>query len=158
MNENTEILILGTLPSDKSLAAQQYYANPSNDFWKLMGSALDQSFEGLSYEAKVELLKDKRIGLWDAYYACYRPGSMDKDIAEKEPNAFTVLKDVAPRVRLVYFNGAAAAEQEESLIRLGYQTCLLPSSSGANRRDRQRRLVCWKAAIQDYICPEHEDD
>jgi hypothetical protein len=28
VDENTEILILGTPPSDKSLAAGQYYANP----------------------------------------------------------------------------------------------------------------------------------
>jgi hypothetical protein len=30
-DENTEILILGTLPSDTSLAAGKYYANPGND-------------------------------------------------------------------------------------------------------------------------------
>jgi hypothetical protein len=30
IDENTKILILGTLPSDMSLAARQYYANPGN--------------------------------------------------------------------------------------------------------------------------------
>ena len=47
MDGNTEILILGTLPSDMSLAAEQYYANPCNDFWKLVGAAMNQTFEGL---------------------------------------------------------------------------------------------------------------
>ena len=91
-DEITEILILGTLPSDKSLAAGEYYANPGNDFWKLIGAALNQPFNDLSYEDKLELLKAHRIGLWDAYHACFRPGSMDKDITEKEPNDFAVQK------------------------------------------------------------------
>src|SRR5882757_4287705 len=67
VDENTEILILGTLPSDKSLAAGQYYANPSNDFWKLVGAALSQPFDDLSYENKLALLKANRVGLWDAF-------------------------------------------------------------------------------------------
>ena len=33
----------GTLPSDVSLAKGQYYANPSNDFWKLVGQVLNQN-------------------------------------------------------------------------------------------------------------------
>jgi len=136
VDENTEILILGTLPSDKSLAAGQYYANPSNDFWKLVGAALSQPFDDLSYENKLALLKANRVGLWDAFHACFRPGSMDKDMTEREPNDFTVLKSIAPSIRLICFNGTGAAEPEESLTPLGYETCLLPSSSGANRRDQ----------------------
>ena len=46
VDENTEILILGTLPSDMSLAAEQYYANPGNDFWKLIGAVLKETFAG----------------------------------------------------------------------------------------------------------------
>ena|ERR1017187_7607537 len=147
VDENTEILILGTLPSDKSLAAGQYYANPSNDFWKLVGAALSQSFDDLSYENKLGLLKANRVGLWDAFHACFRPGSMDKDMTERQPNDFTVLKSIAPSIRLICFNGTGAAEPEELLTPLGYETCLLPSSSGANRRDQAGRLNCWKAAI-----------
>ena len=67
VDENTEVLILGTLPSDISIAAGQYYANLSNDFWKLIGESLDVSFVNLPYDAKIELLKANRIGLWDAY-------------------------------------------------------------------------------------------
>jgi double-stranded uracil-DNA glycosylase len=145
--ENTEILILGTLPSDKSLAAGQYYANRSNDFWKLVGEALHRTFEDLSYEAKIELLKANRIGLWDAYHSCIRPSSMDCDITQQELNDFGILKRAAPNIRLICFNGQRATEAIESLTRLTYQTVALPSSSGANRRDQDGRLVCWKSTI-----------
>jgi TDG/mug DNA glycosylase family protein len=148
VDEDTEILILGSLPSDKSIAAGEYYANPGNDFWKLVGTALHQSFEGLSYESKVELLKASRIGLWDAYHSCIRPGSMDGDITEQELNDFANLKSIAPNIRLICFNGREAAEAKESLTRLEYQTLLLPSSSGANRKDQVGRLSRWEEAIQ----------
>jgi TDG/mug DNA glycosylase family protein len=145
---NTEILILGTLPSDMSIAAEQYYANPANDFWKLIGSVLNQTFTGLSYEDKIELLKANRIGLWDAFRTCVRPGSMDSDITEHELNDFEMLKNIAPNIKLVCMNGRKAAEAEEILHAVEYETRLLPSSSGANRRVQKGRLVSWKAAIR----------
>jgi G:T/U-mismatch repair DNA glycosylase len=81
---------------------------------------------------------------------------MDKDITEQEPNDFTILKAIAPNIRLICFNGRWAAEAEESLFRLGYQTRHLPSSSGANRRDQDGRLVRWKEAIRANPSVEHE--
>ena len=54
LNGNTEILILGSRPSDKSLAAEQYYANPGNDFLRQVGAALDENIDGLSYVDKLE--------------------------------------------------------------------------------------------------------
>ena len=148
VDENTEILILGTLPSDMSIAAGQYYANPGNDFWKLLGAALNQTLVGLPYEAKIECLKASQIGLWDAYHSCVRPGSMDDDIAEQELNDFDSLKGLAPNIRLICFNGQEAAKANETFTRLHYQTIALPSSSGANRRDNSERLSCWMRALQ----------
>ena len=148
MDEDTEILILGTLPSDKSIAARQYYANPGNDFWRLVGAALNQTFVGLPYEAKLDLLKANRIGLWDAFHSCIRPGSMDGDITGQELNDFRTLKSLAPNIRLTCFNGQEAAKASETLTLLQYQTILLPSSSGANRKDNANRLSRWMKALQ----------
>lgn len=147
VDENTDILILGTLPSDMSLAAGQYYANPGNDFWRLIGAALNLTFVGLSYEAKVDLLKANRIGLWDAFHSCIRPGSMDGNITGQEINDFGALRSMAPNVRLVCFNGKKAGKSKATLLGLGYQTLLLPSSSGANRRNQQARHARWTNAL-----------
>jgi TDG/mug DNA glycosylase family protein len=153
VGEDTEILIMGTLPGDKSLADGKYYADSSNDFWKLVGGALNQNLVGSTYQEKIRCLKANRIGLWDAFHASFRPGSMDKDIAEKESNDFAVLKRIAPNIRLICFNGGEAAEAKESLTRLKYQTLLLPSSSGANRKNQVGRLSDWEEAIQS-ITPD----
>jgi hypothetical protein len=56
VDENTEILILGTLPSDKSIAAGEYYANPGNDFWKLVRAELNQSFLQMPLASHTTLL------------------------------------------------------------------------------------------------------
>jgi double-stranded uracil-DNA glycosylase len=146
IDDKTEILILGTLPSDVSLAKRQYYANSNNDFWKIIGEVLKKNFEALSYERRIEMLKAHGIGLWDAYHNCVRPGSMDNDITEQQFNDFNTLKRIAPTLRLVCFNGKKAVASEELLRGLGYLTLVLPSSSGANRRNQKDRLRLWKSA------------
>jgi TDG/mug DNA glycosylase family protein len=147
IDDKTEILILGTLPSDLSLAKRQYYANPGNDFWRLIGEVFNESLGTLSYERRTETLKAHGIGLWDTYHNCVRPGSMDSDITEQELNDFNSLKETAPRLRLVCFNGKEAGASEKLLRDLGYLTLVLPSSSGANRGDQQGRLRRWKAGL-----------
>jgi len=148
VDENTEILILGTLPSDQSLAVGQYYANPNNDFWNLLAAVLNQNLEGVPYETKIEILRAHGIGLWDAFRTGFRPGSLDKNITDKELNDFEVLKEIAPKLFLVCFNGERAAEAEGSLRAHGCKTCHLPSSSSANRKNQVKRLLKWTLAIQ----------
>lgn len=93
--------LMGTLPCDLSLKQGRYYANPANDFWRLIGPALNQNVESLSYDDRLAVLKSNRIGLWDAYHNCVRPRSLDGNITDAELNDFTMLKTVAPRLRLV---------------------------------------------------------
>jgi TDG/mug DNA glycosylase family protein len=147
IDEKTEILILGTLPSDLSLGKGQYYANSGNDFWKLIGEVLKQNLGALSYERRTETLNAHGIGLWDIYHNCVRPGSMDSDITEQELNDFSALKEIAPKLRRVCLNGKKAGTAEKLFRNLGYLTLVLPSSSGANRRDQQDRLRHWKAGL-----------
>lgn len=144
----TEILILGTLPSDVSLSKAQYYANPRNDFWRLLESVLNERLTGLRYEDRIQTLLSHGVGLWDVYRSGVRPGSMDKDISGKRLNDFTALKTIAPNLRLVCFNGQEAGLWEGQVSRLGYRTLVLPSSSGANRKNHEDRLHSWKGIVQ----------
>ena len=41
VDENTRVLIVGTMPSEQSLAKQTYYANPKNKFWTYISKILD---------------------------------------------------------------------------------------------------------------------
>jgi G:T/U-mismatch repair DNA glycosylase len=45
---------------------------------------------------------------------------------DRELNDFSALKNIAPALRLVCFNGKEAAKSEELLLGLGYVTRVLP--------------------------------
>jgi hypoxanthine-DNA glycosylase len=147
VDSHTEVLILGSLPRDKSIASGHYYANPANDFWRLVGAAINENLEELPYEERITVLKRHNIGLWDALHSCVRPGSMDTDISEQELNDFKSLKSIAPRLRRVCLNGKGAAIAEPVLLALGYDTRILLSSSSANRKNNAVRKKQWADAL-----------
>ncbi|MGA2776460.1 MAG: hypothetical protein ABSF94_02815 [Steroidobacteraceae bacterium] len=53
--ESARILILGSLPGQTSLHRREYYAQPQNSFWRIMG-ALFGAGPNLSYAERVQRL------------------------------------------------------------------------------------------------------
>jgi hypoxanthine-DNA glycosylase len=88
-----------------------------------------------------------RIGVWDAFHHCIRSGSLDENISGEELNDFSKLRTLAPKLRLILFNGKKAAHADTCLRQLGYETTILPSSSGANRKSQDDRLRSWKTIL-----------
>jgi len=148
VNENTEILILGSLPGDVSIRKHQYYGHPGNDFWSLLGSIIGEDLQGMNYQSRLETLKRNKIGLWDVFKAGKREGSEDAKIKNEEINQFSMLKELAPSLKRVLFNGKKSGEYEPILKAMGYETKVLPSSSGANRRFLKNRKSEWEAAFK----------
>ena len=56
-DENSEILILGTLPSVKSREQNFYYGHPQNRFWKVIAALFEEPVPGKIPEKKDLLLK-----------------------------------------------------------------------------------------------------
>lgn len=107
-------LILGSMPGVASLRAQQYYAHPHNQFWRIMGDLFGASPD-LPYIVRTERLIQHEIALWDVLAHCEREGSLDTDIdpASEVPNDFAWLFARAPHIRTVLFNG----KKSESVFR-----------------------------------------
>jgi hypoxanthine-DNA glycosylase len=149
---DTRLLILGSLPGERSLAAGRYYAHPRNQFWRLVGSAIGADLEALPYEARLETLLAARIGLWDSVASATRAGSLDAAIREAEHNPLTELVATLPDLRAVAFNGAASAKIGMAVLAPSDLALLpLPSSSpayAAMALGEKRRL--W-AAIGEFI-------
>ena len=58
IDDNSRILILGTLPGDKSISLDEYYADPSNEFWKVIYTALGFPYHNsILYDDNKALLK-----------------------------------------------------------------------------------------------------
>jgi TDG/mug DNA glycosylase family protein len=137
-------LILGSFPSEASLARQGYYGHPQNQFWRLMGAILHEPMDTLDYEARTAILLAHRIGLWDVYSGCERIGSLDSAIRRGQLNPLHILFAAAPALQYVGFNGKAAAKAGQSHIPGHIHTQTLPSSSPAYTLAIDAKLEQWR--------------
>ncbi|SFG27930.1 DNA-deoxyinosine glycosylase [Sporolactobacillus nakayamae] len=106
VGEDARVLILGSMPGRESLAKQQYYANPRNQFWMIMYALFDKGYDQPSYEEKVGFIKRHRIALWDSIHYCVRKGSLDSAIKDEEPNDVAGLLNHNPEIKAIVFNGS----------------------------------------------------
>jgi hypoxanthine-DNA glycosylase len=150
LGDNARMLILGNMPSVMSLAAQQYYANPRNGFWRIMGDIYGFAAEA-PYSERVATLRAHGVAVWDVLASCRRAGSLDSAVEpdSMEANDFRKLFDEHPGIRKVFFNGAAAEKNFNRLVRvapdLGYRR--LPSTSPAQTMRYDEKLTIWREAI-----------
>ena len=130
---DTRVLVLGSLPGEKSLEVQRYYAHPQNRFWHLVGKVIDVELELLEYEARLAALLKAKVGLWDTVASARRTGSLDASIREAEHNPLAELAASLPELRAVGFNGKTSARiGMAQLATSGLALIALPSSSPAH--------------------------
>lgn len=143
-------LVLGNMPSVMSLAAQQYYGNPRNAFWRIVGEIFGFAADD-PYDDRTAALTANHVAVWDVLRSCRRVGSLDSAV---EPNSmvandFGRLFDEHRTITRVLFNGAAAEKNFNRLVRvapdLHYQR--LPSTSPAQTMPYAAKLAVWRQAI-----------
>ena len=148
--QDARLFVLGSLPGDASLAAQRYYANPQNGFWRLIGGAIGEDLQGLDYPQRLERLQERRIGLWDVVAHARRRGSLDQAIRSAGHNPLADFLARFPDLQAVAFNGASAAASGRRLIGgMCHLTLIdLPSSSPANTRPFAEKAPAWDQLAQ----------
>ena len=144
---DTRLLILGSLPGARSLVARQYYAHPTNQFWRLLGEVVGMPLAALAYDDRLAALREARAGLWDVIRTAERRTSSDSDIREADPHDLAALVATLPDLRIVAFNGgkAAAIGRQQLPAPKGVTLIDLPSSSAANTRGYAAKLEEWRA-------------
>lgn len=156
---DARLLILGTLPSVKSLERREYYAHPRNCFWWIMGEVAG-ALPDLPYAERLERLRQSGIALWDVCRAAERAGSSDTNIlpATVEANDFQGFFAHHPRLELICFNGQPAERlfRRKVLPLLGdlrpIQQRVLDSTSPACARiSREEKLARWREAIAPFV-------
>lgn len=145
------ILVLGTMPSVKSLEVAEYYAHPRNAFWEIIASwgGVERPTD---YSEKIRLIQQLNIALWDVCASCLREGSLDSAIRDEVPNDIPALLAQNPSIRAIAFNGQPA----EKLFRrhfpdwnpVAFHT--LPSTSPANTLSLEKKRAAWHEALAIY--------
>ncbi len=142
---DARLLILGSLPGEASLAAQRYYAHPTNQFWRLLGAATGEDLAALDYEARLERIAAREIALWDVVAEARRAGSLDGAIRAATANQLADYVATHPRLEAVAFNGRTAAAIGRRALgeRTGLALVELPSSSAALTRPFAEKAEAW---------------
>ena len=151
---DARVLVLGSMPSVRSLEEHRYYAHPRNRFWPVMGQLLTGTPEGIPYEQAADVFARSGIALWDTIASCRRAGSLDSAIRGELPNDIPGFVRRHARLRAVIFNGRKSAETFRRAFGEGFleehsiRAMCLPSTSPANAAWSFERLCeAWGDAL-----------
>lgn len=105
------VLILGSYPSEQSLLRQEYYGNPRNQFWKIMGMVFSfpSDFADRPYHERLNFLTGEGIAIWDVVASCSRKRSSDSSICDVIPNDIPGFLRDHPSIRCIALNGKTGA-------------------------------------------------
>ena len=128
-DENSRVLILGSMASVKSLEKGFYYMHPRNRFWSTVSKIVGKEVpDGI--EQKKQWLLDNNIALMDIIYSCNRKGSLDSDITDIVPNDIQRVLNTA-NIRGIFCNGRKSFDTaQKTYPNLTFH--YLPSTSPAN--------------------------
>jgi hypoxanthine-DNA glycosylase len=139
-----------------SLAQQQYYAQPQNAFWRIMGGLFGAGPD-LSYADRSRRLIASGIAVWDVCASARRPGSLDASIIAESiaPNDFGAFFERHAQIEMIAFNGATAASLYARLVQRrlpeslrGIATVRLPSTSPAHASlSFEAKFAAWRQAL-----------
>ena len=148
------VMIVGSMPSVKSLADAQYYAHPRNAFWPILFDVFGVTPTD-DYEAKKTLIRDNGLALWDAAQSCEREGSLDSNMRDVIYNDFASLYARCPHIHTVLCNGGTA---HALFVKSGFagdrRVIRMPSTSPAYTMPYVRKLEIWKKTLNQVLCKE----
>ena len=143
-DNNSKILILGSLPSVKSREVHFYYGHPQNRFWRVLESLYHFKLD--SVESKKSFLYKNSIALWDVISSCEIKGSSDSSIKNVEVNDIELLLNNS-KITKIFVNGKKAEEYYNKYVypKINIKCICLPSTSPANAVYTLDKLIDkWK--------------
>lgn len=150
-NEESRILMLGTMPSPKSREAGFYYGHPRNRFWKVVSDVCGETLPE-TREDKIAFALRNKIAVWDVLAGCDIRGAEDGSIRNPVPNDMNiVLKNAG--VQAIFTTGTKAAQLYKRYCYkdTGIEAFKLPSTSPANCRMSYEELYEAYSVILKYL-------
>lgn len=150
-NENSTVLILGTMPSPKSRENNFYYGHPQNKFWRVLSVVLNEKLPQTN-EERTELLLSHKIALWDVLASCEIKGADDSSIKNPVPNDLSIILNKCS-IRTIFTTGSKAYTLYRRFCepKTGISAVPLPSTSPANCRITAEKLIHEYYQIADAL-------
>lgn len=149
VDSKSRILILGSVPSIKSVENNFYYMHPKNRFWKVLSAIFGVDLYSATVDERISFLLENKIALYDSVEECDIEASKDSAISNVVPADIPSLV-AKSEISHIFCNGKAslyyllsAYSEYESI------TTLLPSTSPANAQFSLEKLIeAWKVIIK----------
>lgn len=148
-DESSRILILGSVPSVKSVEFNFYYMHPLNRFWQVLSRLLEQDFTAMTVEQKTIALKAHGIAIYDSIEECDIEDSKDNKISNAIPSDIpSIIQNT--KIERIFCNGKASYNYLVKFYpQLANVTTLLPSTSPANAVYSIEKLTdAWKVLFE----------
>ncbi len=149
-DEESQILILGSLPSVKSREEGFYYGHPRNRFWAMLAGIWNERIP-LDVEEKKQFILTHHLALYDAIESCDIIGSSDSSIRNVKPADLREIVEGA-KIKKILANGKTAAKYFSRYQEGSYQEIfrVMPSTSPANAAVSLEQLIkCWRVELLD---------
>lgn len=147
-NNNSKILILGSIPSIKSRELNFYYANPTNRFWKIFEILFNAKLT--TNEEKITFLHKNHIALFDVFKSVDIKKSSDSSIKNYTLNdLFPIINNT--NINAIFITGKKAYETFIKNNSLNIKVFYLPSPSSANAKLSLNELVNHYKIILEFL-------
>lgn len=147
-DENSNILILGSMPSVLSREEKFYYAHKQNRFWSVMETIFNVKLT--SNDDKKNFLIQNHIAIWDVIASCDIKGSSDASIKNIQVNNIEKIINIA-QIKCIFCTGKTSFNLFLKFFNFNIPVVCLPSPSSANASYNLDKLICEYKQILDYL-------
>lgn len=148
---NSKILILGSVPSIKSVEGNFFYMHPQNRFWRVLSMLFNVDLYSMSTTERKAFLLSHSIALYDSVEECDIEGSSDSKISNVIPADIQGLVG-SSKISHIFCNGKVSYSIFLKYnLNLADIASVLPSTSPANAIFTLDKLVDKWRVILDYL-------
>lgn len=144
INDDSNILILGSFPSIKSRQYGFYYSHPQNRFFPTLAKLFNEECPASIDERKDFLIKHN-IALYDVIEECDINNSEDASIKNPMPIDIESILNSHPNIKVIGITGKKACSLFDKYLmdKVSIKVVYLPSTSPANAKMKIDDLVNW---------------
>lgn len=145
-NADSEVLILGSFPSEESRESGSYYSNKGNSFWIIICEHCNEPLPTNNSEKEAILLKH-HIAVWDMIDSCEIEGSSDKKIKDAEYHKAIDIQKLLKRskIKKIILNGRTLNKIYKKYFgEIAMPSVAVLSTSSANNGRKIQREQEWR--------------